>query len=206
MGAEATCTVKFKGTKATGKARLETDVLQFRGGDLKLTIPFKEIRKATVRGVTLTVTFAAGPASFELDSAASKWARKILHPPSRLDKLGVKPDWRASAIGISDRAFLKELEKNTTTLVVGRAANDCDVVFFGATDASQLKRLAALRKSLKPNGALWVVRPKGRPEISEQAVMAAGKSAGLVDVKVVSFSPTHTAEKFVIPLSQRAIV
>ena len=29
--------------------------------------------------------------------------------------------------------------------------------------------------------------------------MAAGKQAGLVDVKVVSFSPTHTAEKFVIP-------
>ena len=53
------------------------------------------------------------------------------------------------------------------------------------------------------NGALWVIRPKGRPEISEKAVMAAGKAAGLVDVKVVSFSPTHTAEKFVIPLSQR---
>ena len=29
--------------------------------------------------------------------------------------------------------------------------------------------------------------------------MAAGKAAGLVDVKVVSFSATHTAEKFVDP-------
>ena len=57
--------------------------------------------------------------------------------------------------------------------------------------------------SLKPNGALWVIRPKGRPEISERAVMAAGKAAGLVDVKVVGFSPTHTAEKFVIPVSGR---
>jgi hypothetical protein len=56
---------------------------------------------------------------------------------------------------------------------------------------------------LKPNGALWIVRPKGRPEISERAVMAAGKAAGLVDVKVVSFSATHTAEKFVIPLAKR---
>jgi hypothetical protein len=33
--------------------------------------------------------------------------------------------------------------------------------------------------------------------------MAAGKAAGLVDVKVVSFSSTHTAEKFVIPISKR---
>ena len=31
--------------------------------------------------------------------------------------------------------------------------------------------------------------------------MAAGKAAGLVDVKVVGFSPTHTAEKFVIPVA-----
>jgi hypothetical protein len=33
--------------------------------------------------------------------------------------------------------------------------------------------------------------------------MAAGKTAGLVDVKVVSFSETHTAEKFVIPRRDR---
>ena len=60
-----------------------------------------------------------------------------------------------------------------------------------------------LRTSLKPNGALWVIRPKGRPEISEAAVRAAGRAAGLVDVKVVGFSPTHTAEKFVVPLAKR---
>ncbi len=34
--------------------------------------------------------------------------------------------------------------------------------------------------------------------------MAAGKRAGLVDVKVVSFSETVTAEKFVIPMARRA--
>ena len=32
--------------------------------------------------------------------------------------------------------------------------------------------------------------------------MAAGKRAGLVDVKVVSFSETLTAEKFVIPVAR----
>jgi hypothetical protein len=53
------------------------------------------------------------------------------------------------------------------------------------------------------HGAIWIIRPKGRPEISERATMAAGKAAGLVDVKVVGFSPTHTAEKFVIPVNAR---
>jgi hypothetical protein len=33
--------------------------------------------------------------------------------------------------------------------------------------------------------------------------MEAGHAAGLVDVKVVAFSETHTAEKFVIPVAKR---
>ncbi len=35
------------------------------------------------------------------------------------------------------------------------------------------------------------------------AVMRAGRAAGLVDVKVVGFSATHTAQKFVIPVAAR---
>ena len=45
MGAEATCKVTFKGQTASGKARLETDVLYFRGGEIRLSIPFKEMSK-----------------------------------------------------------------------------------------------------------------------------------------------------------------
>jgi hypothetical protein len=63
--------------------------------------------------------------------------------------------------------------------------------------------MESLKASLKSNGAIWVIRPKGRTEISQGAVMAAGKRAGLVDVKVVRFSPTHTAEKYVIPVAAR---
>ena len=203
MGAEATGTVRFKNKTVSGKAKLETEVLQFRGGDLKLNIPLKDMSKVAARGGALTVTFPDGTASFELGDAAPKWAHKIQHPPSRLDKLGAKPDWRASAIGIDDEAFLVELERAVGHPSIGRVVKDCDAIFFGATNESQLSRLEKLKASLKPNGALWVIRPKGRPEISETAVMRAGKAAGLVDVKVVSFSPTHTAEKFVIPLAKR---
>jgi hypothetical protein len=39
--------------------------------------------------------------------------------------------------------------------------------------------------------------------ITENDALAAGRKAGLKDVKVVGFSPTHTALKFVIPLSAR---
>jgi hypothetical protein len=171
MGAESTVTVRFKGKSAAGKARLETEVLHFRGGDLTLSIPFKQMSKVTARGGALTVAFPGGTASFDL--------------------------------GVDDAAFLKELEGAIAHLSVGRAGKDCDAIFFGVTREAELSWLEKLKTSLKPNGALWIVRPKGRPEISERATMAAGKAAGLVDVKVVGFSATHTAEKFVIPVSAR---
>jgi hypothetical protein len=203
MGSEATCKATCKGKSASGKARLETDVLQFRGGELKLAIPFNAMKRVSAKGGTLTVSFPAGVAAFELGAAAAKWAEKILHPPSRLDKLGAKADWRASAIDIADALFLEELGARIAELVVGRAAKGSDAIFLGATREADLARIAKLKPLLKPNGALWIVRPKGRPEISEMAVMRAGKAAGLVDVKVVRFSPTHTAEKFVIPVAAR---
>lgn len=203
MGAEATCTARFAGKTATGKARLETGVLQFRGGDLKLSIPFTMLSKVSARAGTLSIACAEGTASFELGAAAAKWADKILNPPSRLQKIGVSPAWRVSAIGVDDPEFLRELEGAVSQLSIGRIIKQADAIFVGVTRETELARLAKLKASLKPNGALWVIRPKGRPEISERATMAAGKAAGLVDVKVVGFSPTHTAEKFVIPLGKR---
>ncbi len=203
MGSEALVTVRIKGKTVAGKARLETDVLQFRGGDLRLSIRFKEMSKVVVRGGALTVTFPEGSASFELGREAARWAEKIQHPPSRLDKIGAKPEWRASAIGIADAGFLEELEHAVAHLSIGRVAKHSDAIFFGVNREAELARLEKLKASLKPNGSLWIIRPKGRPEISERATMAAGKAAGLVDVKVVAFSETHTAEKFVIPVSAR---
>ena len=162
-----------------------------------------QMSKVTARGETLSVTFPDGTVSLDLGAMAPNWADKILHPPSRLQKIGVKAEWRVSAVGVDDAAFIKELESAVAQLSFGRVVKGCDAIFLGVTSEAELSRLAKLKASLKPNGALWISRPKGRPEISERATMAAGKAAGLVDVKVVGFSPTHTAEKFVIPVAQR---
>jgi hypothetical protein len=138
------------------------------------------------------------PAEKKPDKSADRFKHR-----TRLQKLGAKPEWRASVVAVGEPAFITELRGAVAELAVGRVLDECDAIFFGAIDAKELVRMALLKKSLKKNGALWVIRPKGRKEISEKAVMAAGKAAGLVDVKVVSFSATHTAEKFVIPLADR---
>jgi hypothetical protein len=136
-----------------------------------------------------------------METDAEREARYKRKP--RLEKLGVKPEWRASVIGVDDETFVKELERTVAFLSIGRAVKQSDAIFYGVSRESQLPKLEKLKGSITENGAIWVIRPKGRPEISEASVMAAGKLAGLVDVKVVSFSDSHTAEKFVIPVARR---
>jgi hypothetical protein len=77
------------------------------------------------------------------------------------------------------------------------------VIFYGAEATSELPRIKKIIPALAGNGALWIVYPKGRKEITELQVLAAGREAGLVDIKVVSYSPTHTALKFVRPKAKR---
>jgi hypothetical protein len=203
MGAEAKCTARFGGAAASGTARLETATLQFRGGELRVSIPFTAIRNMHVAVGVLSVETSEGDLSLDLGPAAGRWMDKIRHPPSRLQKLGVKPEWRVSIVGIDD-SFVQEVAAVAARVSVGRVIKESDAIFFRVNRANELARIERLKPALRQNGALWIVRRKGPAGISERAVMAAGKAAGLVDVKVVSFSATHTAEKFVIPRSKRS--
>jgi hypothetical protein len=76
-------------------------------------------------------------------------------------------------------------------------------IFFAAESSGDLRRVAAIAKSMSGASGLWIVYRKGQKSITESAVRSAGLKAGLTDIKVTSVSPTHTALKFVIPKSQR---
>ena len=204
MGSDATCTLIYDGKTARGIAQLEQTELVFRG-PVRLAIPLAAISAATARDGTLHVRFGGKAAEFAIGSAAEKWAKRITNPPSRLDKLGVKAGMAIAAIGVSDETFLTELAGQAGK-VARRApapARPADMIFYGVEHRDGLGRLTALARLIKPDGALWIVRPKGRKDVTEAETMAAGKQAGLVDIKVVSFSETHTAEKFVIPVAKR---
>jgi hypothetical protein len=154
-------------------------------------------------GGALRVTFGGETATFALGAAAEKWARALATTKSRLDKLGVAPGLVVSVVGVEDASFRDELRARIGAFTEGTPAGGSEILFYGAHVAADLERLAALKGALAPAGALWVIRPKGGPAITEAQVMAAGKKAGLVDVKVASFSPTHSALKFVIPVAAR---
>ena len=203
MGAEATVAVTLQCKTTRGKARLEMSALQIRAADVKLDIPFKDMTRVVARDGVLSLDYRDATIALALGAAAAKWADKMVNPPSRLSKLGVKANWRVSAFGSVDRDFLEDLAAAAASVTVDRAAKDSDAIFLFLGRTADLGRIAALTRRLKANGALWIVRPKVHPHLTERGVMSAGRAAGLVDVKVVAFSTTHTAQKFLIPVKSR---
>jgi len=205
LGNEANCVARFGKQKARGKALLETSELIFRGEDgaMRLKFSFAEIKSAVAADGELRVEVPEGAAVFELGANAAKWCEKILHPKTRLEKLGIKPNASVSLIGDLHADFLTELRAQTKNVTNGKVAPDAAWIFFAADSAKELSQVAKLAKSLKGAAALWIVYPKGQEQVTENDVLAAGRKSGLKDVKVVGFSPTHTALKFVIPVERR---
>ena len=205
LGNEANCVARFGKQKARGKALLETSELIFRSEDgaLRLKFAFADIQSAAAADGELRVEVPEGAAIFELGANAAKWCEKILHPKTRLEKLGIKPNATVSLIGNLDADFLAELRVQTKTVSNGKVTTDTEWIFFATDSSKDLSQVSKLAKSLKGAAALWIVYPKGQKQITENDVIAAGRKSGLKDVKVVGFSSTHTALKFVIPVERR---
>jgi hypothetical protein len=202
MGSEVRCTARFGKQVSEGTALLESNEVLFRG-DFRLKIPFGSIKSAKAADGELRLETANGVAVLKLGSAAEKWREKILHPKTRIEKLGIKPGTKIVLIGGFDADFLDELKQLTRSITRDKVSIDADAVFFMADLKKELSQVARIAKSLQGAAALWIVYPKGQKSITENDVLGAGRKTGLKDVKVVGFSATHTALKFVIPLDKR---
>ncbi|MGA7854206.1 MAG: hypothetical protein WCA15_12845 [Candidatus Acidiferrales bacterium] len=131
-------------------------------------------------------------------------------PPERdyshrllIDKLGVKPGQKIAVLGVESAEFLEGLAARAPGYSRGKRIAGADLIFFSAQTLKDLANLKSLARSINRNGAIWVVYPKGQTHIREIDVITAGKSAGLTDNKVCSFSETHTALRFCIPVAKR---
>lgn len=122
---------------------------------------------------------------------------------SRLDKLGVKPGMRVALVGLNDAGFKRELRGRTDDIAETRPAKDTEMILFAVDGPAPLKRLAALQESIRRDGSIWVVWPKGQPHIKEDMIRAAAIAQGLVDIKVMAFSETLSGLKLVIPVAKR---
>ena len=186
MGQEIKCRVDYGKQSSKGQALLETTEVLFRG-DFRLKIPFRSISALEASSGKLKIAFDGGSAVFHLGDKAEKWAARIRNPPSRLDKLGVKPGTKVQLVGRHDDDFRKELVERGAV----NSRSKPDLVFLSVKSKEELVELAWVG-----DAAVWVIYPKGVKSVTENDVLAAGRAAGWVDVKVCGFSDTHTALKF----------
>jgi hypothetical protein len=196
VGLEAICSATWAGQSSHGKAQLETDYLLFRG-DFRLKVLFSSLKEVRADNGTLSLKFKGGPATLHLGGAAEKWAEKILKPPSLLQKLGIKPGVTVALAGEFEAAFTGEVLQYVSRV------DSSNVVFLPAESLADLDRLTEITDQMPTSAALWIVYPKGKREIRETDVISRGRAASLTDVKVVSFSATHTGLKFVRPKTAR---
>jgi hypothetical protein len=211
MGRELRCEALIGTRRLRVKAHLDATFVRLggvalsRAGAMRLVVPFAEMRAVAAQDGVLRFRSKDGPIALELGvKEAERWAKDILHPKSRLEKLGVTRDSHVAAIGISDRAFFDELDAAVENPPARVARGRYDLIFCELCSEPELAQIAKLRARLAPAGALWLIYKKGKgAPLTERGVRDAFLAADLVDTKVVSFSETHTAVKIVIPASAR---
>ena len=203
MGNEAKCVARIDGKRHQGKALLETSELIFRGAECRLKIVFAEMRGVTAGEGELRVQTRDGTTVFELGEVAQKWRDKILYPKTRIEKLGVKAGTRVALLGDAEPGFVAELRESRAEIESGGVGDDTELIFLFVEHKRGLSQVSKVAKKLNGAAGLWIAYPKGKKEISEGDVIGSGRKTGLKDVKVVGFSRTHTALKFVLPVGGR---
>jgi len=203
MGNEVNCTVTRAGRSSTGRALLETSEIIFRGEDARLKIPFSAISALWAREGELHLRTKDGQYIFYLGARAEKWREKIANPKSLIDKLGVKSGEHVTLIGKFPSEFCTSLKKHGAKLATRKAAAAAPWIFFAVNSREHLADVKRVARSVRGSSALWIVYPKGQKHIREADVRASGLASGLTDIKVASFSATHTALKFVLPKAKR---
>ncbi len=118
-----------------------------------------------------------------------------------VDKLGVKPGQLVAVVGAVEPALVAQVRERGGVLIDDD--EPVDHLFVEVETPADLASLPGLVPRMRRHGALWTVRRKGRRDQTEGDVLSAGRAAGLLDVKVVRLSETHSLFKWVIPVSRR---
>jgi hypothetical protein len=125
----------------------------------------------------------------------------------RVLKLGVKEGHRVLLVGLPDDGFADEAREMGAVVTEAASLEDAgdpyDLVFVVLSGPADLPLIGRAKPLIRRDGALWVLRPKGSRELTEGAVMEAGLATGLVDNKVVAFSESLSALRYVHRLVDR---
>ncbi|MEM1249767.1 MAG: DUF3052 family protein [Acidobacteriota bacterium] len=123
-------------------------------------------------------------------------------------KLGLKPGMQAAFIDAPDHYddLLGPLPDEVEVRTDLRARRDF-IHVFARRESDLAKRLAAVRRSLRPDGLVWLSWPKKTSSLATDldggAIRRLGQEAGLVDTKVCAVDQDWSGHKFVVRLADR---
>jgi hypothetical protein len=203
MGQEAKVRAQIGDREVNGRLYLESDQILFRGNDTRIVIAVKDVQSAKADDGTLVLTVGRKKYLFAIGAQAPRWAAKISNPRTLVQKLGVKEDSIIAYIGSRNPELLAELGGAAASVSKKLARRDYDFIFAGVERPAELKLLDGLDSAIKPNGGVWVIFPKGTPDLKAETIIPAAKSRGLVDNKIARVSDRLTGMKFVIPVHLR---
>jgi hypothetical protein len=202
VGQEVKTTLRFDGRILEGVALLEGDSIIFRGG-VSLTVKFSEIMKIEANAGWLDLQTNRGLLLFELGPKAETWAERIKNPKALVEKLGVDAQKKVCIVGKLDPDLRGDLDATGAKIAKTAKGKDFDVVFLAASSKKDLEKLPSIKEMIKDDGGIWIVYPKGNPDITEREVLTAGRTLQLTDNKVAKVSEVLTSVRFVIPVAQR---
>jgi hypothetical protein len=123
-------------------------------------------------------------------------------------KLGINAGARVAFVGAPDGFDITLGELPPGVVVRGRLRGPLDVIvaFFDSIAALE-RRVPALKRTLDPDGGLWIAWPKRSSgiatDLGDGIVRELGLAAGLVDNKVCAIDAVWSGLRFVYRLSDR---
>ncbi|MEO1526356.1 MAG: hypothetical protein AAFX06_13030 [Planctomycetota bacterium] len=189
------CVAVIQGSESRGKLHVDSNELCFRSKDLRWSVKVGKGTSAKVVENDLVVRRGSKTASFRVGTGAEKWADKVLNPPSRGKKLGLKPDHRYWIRGDFDPSFLIELADHG--LVKAARSKSCDIAFVLILSQADLKAFDKIAATSAVGTHLWAVYQKGKDAaIGQTAVMAQAKENGMGPGKGIAFDDVYSAMRF----------
>lgn len=211
MGREARCEVCIRDSAGerggVARAHLDNDALTVTGparSGLKARVARVAIRAVRADDGAVHVDWPDGTLSLAVGTDAAAWAKALREPPKSLvDRLGIKPGATVSLLRADVDGLVAQLEARGASITIGTLAPEGDVVLLGVATPADLADVARVLAALRPNGALWVLHPRGVRDVADTVIFAAGKAAGLVATKVARIDDTLTGEMLVRPKRAR---
>lgn len=209
MGQEISTQLRFDGRIIDVHARLESNTLVFSGA-ATMTIPFAEMFSIEASSGWLELKTPRGLMLLELGPKAEVWKERIKNPKALAEKLGLDATKRVCVVGKLDPDLRADIDASGANVAKSARAKGIDIVFLAANAKKDLEKLPGIKDTMVGDGAIWVVYPKSTangvkvdPELTERAVLTAGRTLMLNDNKQVKITDDLTAVRFVIPALYR---